>query len=123
MFSTAGILSITSVLKDRLEGLWSRSLNAGVSENELLVAHLITQVFLTSIQLVFILMSIVYVSKMENHGENYIIIFLMLLTQFAGTSFGILISVVSKSYVAAKHVFNFIILSLVYLCGKNSNFV
>ena len=120
MFISAGILSITSVLKDRLEGLWSRSLNAGVSENELLLAHLITQVFLTSIQLVFILLSIVHVFKLENHGDKYIIVSLMLLTQFAGTSFGILISVVSKSFVAAKHFFNFIILSLVYLCGKKS---
>lgn len=119
LFITAGILSITSVLKDRLEGLWSRALNAGVSENELLVAHVISQVLLTLFQLVFVLSAIDLVFNMKNHGSNFTVITLMILIQFAGTTFGIAISVISKRYATASNSLNFVILCSVYLSGKN----
>lgn len=119
LFTTAGLLSVCSVLKDRLDGLWSRALNAGVSENELLVAHVISQVILTLIQLVFILTAIVLVFKMKNHGSNFTVISLMIMIQFAGTTFGIAISVLSKGYITANNFLNGVIGCSVYFCGKN----
>ncbi|CAO1401336.1 unnamed protein product [Diamesa serratosioi] len=118
LFTTAGMLSITSILKDRLEGLWSRSLNAGVSDNELLVAHIFTQLILILIQLIFMATAFAHVFKLQNRGFSLTLICLMILVQFAGTSFGLLISVASKKYVDANQIYNFVILCLIYLCDS-----
>lgn len=118
LFSIAGVLSICSVLKDRLDGLWSRSLNIGVSVNEILAAHIFTQMILNSIQFIFNTIAVIHAFDLKNNGDNITLITLLLLIQFAGTTFGILVSVTSKNYNIAGHTFNCFIMTLTYLSGK-----
>uniref|UniRef100_A0A4W6DVP2 ATP-binding cassette, sub-family H, member 1 n=1 Tax=Lates calcarifer TaxID=8187 RepID=A0A4W6DVP2_LATCA len=76
----------------RKEGLLDRCWVAGVSSMETMLAHLFSQLFVISVQIILLLLFILLVFKMPNEGSLVLVIILIVLQGVTGISFGLVIS-------------------------------
>ncbi|XP_047207951.1 ABC transporter G family member 23 isoform X1 [Girardinichthys multiradiatus] len=86
-----GLTALSFVL-ERKEGLLDRCWVAGVSSIETMLAHLFSQLFVISVQIILMLLFILLVFKMPNEGSLFLVICLILLQGVTGISFGLVIS-------------------------------
>lgn len=86
-----GLTALSFVL-ERKEGLLDRCWVAGVSSVEMMLAHLFSQLFVISVQIILLLLFILLVFKNPNEGSLVLIIILIVLQGITGISFGLVIS-------------------------------
>ncbi|XP_071335960.1 ABC transporter G family member 23 isoform X1 [Trachinotus anak] len=90
-YLAVGLTALSFVL-ERKEGLLDRCWVAGVSSMETMLAHLFSQLFVISVQIVLLLLFILLVFKMPNEGSLVLVIILIVLQGVTGISFGLVIS-------------------------------
>ncbi|XP_008300705.1 ABC transporter G family member 23 [Stegastes partitus] len=90
-YLAVGLTALSFVL-ERKEGLLDRCWVAGVSSLETMLAHLFSQLFVISVQIILLLLFILLVFKMPNEGSLVLVIILIVLQGVTGISFGLVIS-------------------------------
>ncbi|XP_067949252.1 ABC transporter G family member 23-like [Watersipora subatra] len=90
-FLAVGLTSLTLVL-ERKEGLFERSLVSGVSVTEMMLGHIGTQFIVMCIQTAVLLIFSLIVFKVYNVGSIIVIIIFELLIGFSGMCLGFVIS-------------------------------
>ncbi|XP_045075548.1 ABC transporter G family member 20, partial [Coregonus clupeaformis] len=90
-YLAVGLTALSFVI-ERKEGLMDRCWVAGVSSLETVLAHLISQLFVISIQVILLLLLMLLVFKIPNEGNLVLVIALIVLQGVTGISFGLVIS-------------------------------
>uniref|UniRef100_A0A673ZIP7 ABC transporter G family member 23-like n=1 Tax=Salmo trutta TaxID=8032 RepID=A0A673ZIP7_SALTR len=90
-YLAVGLTALSFVI-ERKEGLMDRCWVAGVSSLETVLAHLISQLFVISIQVILLLLLMLLVFKIPNEGSLVLVIALIVLQGLTGISFGLVIS-------------------------------
>ncbi|XP_030643013.1 ABC transporter G family member 20 [Chanos chanos] len=90
-YLAVGLTALSFVL-ERKEGLLDRCWVAGVSSLETMLAHLFSQLFVISVQIILLLLFILLVFKVPNEGSLALVISLIVLQGITGISFGLVIS-------------------------------
>ncbi|XP_029376579.1 ABC transporter G family member 23 isoform X2 [Echeneis naucrates] len=90
-YLAVGLTALSFVL-ERKEGLLDRCWVAGVSSMETMLAHLLSQLFVISVQIILLLLFILLVFKIPNEGSLVLVITLIVLQGVTGISFGLVIS-------------------------------
>ncbi|XP_071250602.1 ABC transporter G family member 20-like isoform X2 [Salvelinus alpinus] len=90
-YLAVGLTALSFVI-ERKEGLMDRCWVAGVSSLETVLAHLISQLFVISIQVILLLLLMLLVFKIPNEGSLVLVIALIGLQGVTGISFGLVIS-------------------------------
>ncbi|XP_035462271.1 ABC transporter G family member 23 isoform X1 [Scophthalmus maximus] len=90
-YLAVGLTALSFVL-ERKEGLLDRCWVAGVSSMETMLAHLFSQLFVISVQILLLLLFILLVFKIPNEGSLTLVIILIVLQGVTGISFGLVIS-------------------------------
>uniref|UniRef100_A0A673C6L8 Uncharacterized protein n=1 Tax=Sphaeramia orbicularis TaxID=375764 RepID=A0A673C6L8_9TELE len=90
-YLAVGLTALSFVL-ERKEGLLDRCWVAGVSSLETMLAHLFSQLFVISVQIIMLLLFILLVFKTPNEGSLVLVIILIVLQGVTGISFGLVIS-------------------------------
>uniref|UniRef100_A0A8C4F457 ATP-binding cassette, sub-family H, member 1 n=1 Tax=Dicentrarchus labrax TaxID=13489 RepID=A0A8C4F457_DICLA len=90
-YLAVGLTALSFVL-ERKEGLLDRCWVAGVSSLETMLAHLFSQLFVISVQILLLLLFILLVFKIPNEGSLVLVIILIVLQGVTGISFGLVIS-------------------------------
>lgn len=89
IFFLATLTTASVFIADRAEGVWERTLVAGITTPEMLIAHIGTQSVIVFLQCVEVIFFIGFIFGTVNHGDNLTLIALLSLTGFAGMLFGI----------------------------------
>uniref|UniRef100_A0A669BAK7 ABC transporter G family member 20 n=1 Tax=Oreochromis niloticus TaxID=8128 RepID=A0A669BAK7_ORENI len=90
-YQAIGLTTLAFVL-ERKEGLLDRCFVSGMRSFEMILAHLFSQLFIISVQIILLLLMILLVFKIPNEGSLVLIIILMVLQGVTGISFGLVIS-------------------------------
>nr|XP_015218773.1 PREDICTED: ABC transporter G family member 20-like [Lepisosteus oculatus] len=85
-------LTALSFVTERKEGLLDRCWVAGVSSLETMLAHLLSQLVIMSVQVTLLLLFVLLVFKIPNEGSLALIVILIFLQGVTGISFGLVIS-------------------------------
>lgn len=88
VFFLATLMTAAVFIEERMDGVWDRTLVAGVSAMQMLWAHLLTQFIIMVIQSCEVIMYIGIVFDTYNKGDTATLIFLLALTSFCGMLFG-----------------------------------
>ncbi|XP_034097636.2 ABC transporter G family member 23 [Drosophila nasuta] len=117
VFFLATLMTAAVFISERMDGIWDRTLLAGVSATEMLWAHLLTQLIIMSLQSFEVIMYIGLVFDTYNNGDTTTLIGLLTLTAFCGMLFGLFISVFCKSHTEANFVATGAFYPMIILCG------
>jgi ABC-type multidrug transport system permease subunit len=112
IFFLATLTTATIFITDRLDGIWDRTLVAGITTTELLMAHIVTQTVVMLIQCTEIVLMTTLIFDMANAGSNATVIILLLLLGFAGMLYGWLFFIFSTSRKFTKIHFSHSLLGL-----------
>lgn len=88
VFFLATLVTAAVFITDRMDGVWERTLVAGITTPELLMAHILTQSVIVFLQCTEVIFFIGVVFGTQNNGDNLTVIVLLSLTGFAGMLFG-----------------------------------
>lgn len=88
VFFLATLMTAAVFISERMDGIWDRTLLAGVSATEMLWAHLLTQLIIMALQSFEVIMYIGLVFDTYNNGDTLTLIGLLTLTAFCGMLFG-----------------------------------
>jgi len=86
-----GLTALAFIL-ERRDGLFERSLVAGVDTLQVLVAHALTQIIVMVVQIVFVLIFTFLVFEIPSRGPFIWVILLLLLQGCTGMAFGLVVS-------------------------------
>lgn len=117
MFFMGATNTSSIIITDRLEGVWDRSIVAGVSSLEILITHFVTQFLLIVIQTGIILIVTFAIYQTEFIGNFATIIVIILLQGGCGMAFGFFVSVVSNSHSMANIVTSGSFYPMILTCG------
>uniref|UniRef100_A0A336MEP9 CSON012244 protein n=1 Tax=Culicoides sonorensis TaxID=179676 RepID=A0A336MEP9_CULSO len=117
IFFLATLVTSTIFINDRLEGIWDRTLVAGIRPLEMLLAHIITQTLVMLIQCMEIIFLAGVVFGTANNGNDFTVIFLLMLLGFAGMCFGLFISIFCDSHTMANFMATGSFYPMIILCG------
>lgn len=120
IFFLATLITSTIFITDRLEGIWDRTLVAGISTTELLLAHIITQSSVMFLQCIEIVILSAFIFDTQNHGDNATVIVLLMMLGFAGMLYGLFISIFCDSHTMANFMATGSFYPMIILCGKCS---
>ncbi|CAB3377515.1 Hypothetical predicted protein [Cloeon dipterum] len=101
-FMSLGITCVIMVT-ETMEGIWDRALVAGVTEQEVLVSHIVTQTILMIIQVVIVLTLSLAILKLENEGSILLIAVICLIIGWFGVFMGVLISIFCSNINSASY--------------------
>ncbi|CAG9819084.1 unnamed protein product [Phaedon cochleariae] len=111
--------SMTSqiMVSEKHEGIWDRSIIAGVKTIEIIITHFIIQGSLAIIQTIGML-AIVYGFYQHNYiGNMWLMFFIMYVDGICGMSFGFFVSVISSNQTMANITVTGVYLPMMLLCG------
>lgn len=94
----ASAVTCAIFIYDRLEGLWDRTLVAGVSIEKVLLAHSIVNSVIVLIMTIEIVCIAISAYGIHNLGDNYTPIALLILLNITGMLCGLCISVACDTY-------------------------
>lgn len=118
IFFLATLITSTIFITDRLEGIWDRTLVAGISTTELLLAHIITQSTVMLVQCAEIVILATFIFDTNNHGDNFTVVLLLMMLGFAGMLYGLFISIFCDSHTMANFMATGSFYPMIILCGK-----
>lgn len=85
-------LTALAFIIERRDGLFERSLVAGVDTQQILIAHAITQVMVMVVQIILVLFFTFLVFDIPSRGPLIWVILMLLLQGCTGMAFGLLVS-------------------------------
>lgn len=88
LFFLATLVTASVFINDRTEGIWDRTLVAGITTPEMLIAHIAIQSCIVFMQCVEVMLYVGFIFGTENKGDNFTIIALLGLNGVAGLFFG-----------------------------------
>lgn len=88
LFFLATLVTASVFINDRTEGIWDRTLVAGITTPELLIAHIAIQSLIVLVQCIEVMLFVGYIFGTVNHGDNVTIVALLGLNGVAGLFFG-----------------------------------
>lgn len=97
-------MTASIILQDRLEGIWDRSIIAGVTASEILITHFVTQLILLLLQITEILSVVFLIFETANNGSTITMLALIILQGVCGMCFGLWISTVTTMHTFANFV-------------------
>lgn len=118
IFFLATLITSTIFITDRLEGIWDRTLVAGISTSELLLAHILTQSTVMLIQCGEIVILAAFIFDTHNQGDNFTVVMLLLMLGFAGMLYGLFISIFCDSHTMANFMATGSFYPMIILCGE-----
>ncbi|KAK0149801.1 ABC transporter G family member 23 [Merluccius polli] len=90
-YLAVGLTALSFVL-ERKEGLLDRCWVAGVSSLDTMLAHLLCQLFVISVQIILMLLFVLLVFKIPNEGSLVLVVALIVMQGVTGIAFGLVIS-------------------------------
>lgn len=117
IFYLGTLITCTVFINDRLDGIWNRSLVAGITTKEMLISHIVTQSCVVFCQCLETIILVLYVFGTKNNGSNLTFGGLLILNGICGMMFGIVISIFAGSHTTANFVTTGIYQPLVIFCG------
>lgn len=118
IFFLATLITSTIFITDRLEGIWDRTLVAGISTSELLLAHIITQSTVMLVQCAEIVILAAFIFNTHNYGDNFTVILLLMMLGFSGMLYGLFISIFCDSHTMANFMATGSFYPMIILCGE-----
>lgn len=118
IFFLATLITSTIFITDRLEGIWDRTLVAGISTTELLLAHIITQSTVMLVQCIEIVVLATFIFNTHNHGDNFTVVLLLMMLGFSGMLYGLFISIFCDSHTMANFMATGSFYPMIILCGE-----
>ncbi|XP_018577430.1 ABC transporter G family member 23 isoform X2 [Anoplophora glabripennis] len=117
IFFMGAIMTSQIIITDRHDGVWDRSIVAGVTSLEITLTHFILQASILVIQ-VFEMLIVVYAIVQQNYvGYMWLIYFIVFLQGLCGMSYGFWVSVISVNHSMANTVLTGIFLPMMMLSG------
>jgi hypothetical protein len=110
------------MITERVDGIWNRIIVAGVEEQQVLISHLITGLFVNSVHLIEASV-FVFIFLAPNLSTNAAILvqLILFLNGTAGVVFGVVVSIACNSFASALN-FNLFFMNLgSFACGKLLN--
>lgn len=97
LFYTSAGITIAIFTNDRKNGVWNRTLLAGVNITELMISHISVESLILLIQLFEVVVLSRFVFKAEKEGNYMLVAALFGFLGFAGMCFGMTVSCFSES--------------------------
>lgn len=94
VFFLAALMTAAVFISERLDGVWDRTLVAGVSPTEMLFAHLFNQLIVMFLQSCEVIAYVGLVFNSYNMGDTNLLIFLLTLNSFCGMLYGIYYTII-----------------------------
>lgn len=101
MFFITATLTVGVFIQDRREGFWNRTLLAGVTTYEMLLAHVMIHSVLVAIQIFEYVVLITMIFDGADHGSHYTVVLILLLLGLAGMFYGFLLSCICADFMQA----------------------
>lgn len=120
MFYLAAGLTVAVFIHDRKEGFWNRTLLAGVTTSEMMVAHITIYSCILLVQLIEVCVLVGLVFKTENHGSFAIVVLIFALLEWAGMFFGFMLSCICEDFMQASLFMTGISQPMIVLAGKKT---
>ena len=123
LFFMAAAVLVTVIIQDRKEGFWNRTLLAGVTASEMMVAQVSVNSFVLFLQILEVVVLVAFVFGTVSLGPYYLIVIIVTLNGFAGMFFGLLLSCLCDDLVQATLLMIGISQPMLILAGiKEPNF-
>lgn len=116
-FFLASMVTSTAFISDRLDGVWNRVLLAGVDPIEFLLSHIVFNIFIVILQTAEFHVIATYVFELENIGNYWLVMALILLVELAAIIYGLAVSILSKDYMTATFSSSLIFYPMIMMCG------
>jgi ABC-type multidrug transport system permease subunit len=116
-FNSGALLAIGTLIPERKEGLWNRTLIAGVSMIELMTSHAIICIAVIFIHLLEIAAGMMIILKMEFVGSFMLVTLLWTLVALSGLSFGLFLSCIIDDFVLANYLNIGVFLGFMFTSG------
>lgn len=84
IFFLAVSVTATIMIVERLDGIWDRTLLAGVSSTEILISHIVLEAGVICLQVVEVIIFVFFIFGMPCAGRYFDIVILLLLQGFCG---------------------------------------
>ncbi|XP_050499819.1 ABC transporter G family member 23-like isoform X4 [Diabrotica virgifera virgifera] len=117
MFFMGSMMTSQIIITERHEGIWDRSIVAGVTSLEITLTHIVLQASVCVIQTIEALFVAYLYYKHEFMGNMVLMFFLIYLSGICGISYGFWISVVSVNHLVANLVITGMFFPMMSLCG------
>ncbi|XP_046742302.1 ABC transporter G family member 20-like isoform X1 [Diprion similis] len=117
IFFLATSLTSAIIISDRVEGVWDRTLVAGVTVQQILAAHVTVQFALTCLQVTLVLCVALLGFSLPCRGPLLGVIVLVLMIGFCGMCYGFFISVMVSTHTVANYVSTGSFYPLILLSG------
>ncbi|CAG9760963.1 unnamed protein product [Ceutorhynchus assimilis] len=106
------------ITRERIEGVWDRSIIAGVSALEITLSHLILQCCVMLVECLEVQVMLYFITEVEFVGNRWIIFALIYLQGVAGMAYGFLVSTVCEDSTQANLACTGGYLPLTLICGN-----
>lgn len=116
-FFLAAMLTSSAFVNDRVDGIWDRTLLAGVRPIEILISHIITNMSIMCLQSIEFFIVSRYIYQMENRGNDITVGILIMLVGLTGIIYGLAVSILSKSFVVSQFLSTLIFYPMIIFCG------
>lgn len=102
MFYLAAGLTVASIIYERKEGFWNRTLLAGVSTKEMMIAHVIINVSILAVQLAEVVTLLTLVVSTDSRGSYFLVSVMIALLGCSGIFFGLWCSCMCTTFMEAN---------------------
>ncbi|XP_074031882.1 uncharacterized protein [Leptinotarsa decemlineata] len=117
LFLFGSIITCQIIVTEREEGIWDRSIVAGVTSLEITISHLVLQACLALIPVIEILCLIFWIYQYTNVGSYWLLFLILYLTELSGMCYGYLVSIVSNGHIMATLFLCGSINTMILICG------
>lgn len=93
---------MAAFIYERKEGFWNRTLLAGVTTKELMIAQLIVFIIILAIQLIEVVSLLLLIFDTGNHGSYFTVALMIALLGCSGIFFGLWCSCVCTEFIEAN---------------------
>ncbi|CAG9829056.1 unnamed protein product [Diabrotica balteata] len=117
MFFMGAIMTSQIIITDRHDGVWDRSIVAGVTSLEITITHLVLQASICIIQTAELLIVVYLIYQQEYLGSLWLMYLMVYLQGICGMAYGFWVSVISTDHSMANTVLTGIFLPMMMLSG------
>lgn len=117
LFFMGAMMTSQIIITDRREGVWDRSIVAGVTSLEITLTHFILQASIMVIQSLEVLAMVFFVYQHTFVGNGFLIFFIAYLNGICGMAYGFWVSVICGDHSQANISVSGGFLPMMLLCG------
>ncbi|CAH1102725.1 unnamed protein product [Psylliodes chrysocephalus] len=117
MFFMGAMMTSQIIITDRHDGVWDRSIVAGVTSLEITITHMVLQASICIFQTLELLVVVYAIYQQEYVGSLWLMYLMIYLQGICGMSYGFWVSVISTDHSMANTVLTGIFLPMMMLSG------